>query len=119
DLGLGGRNGGKEGRLAGIGLADETGIGDELEAEPDALFDALLARIGAAGRLIGRGLEVGIAEAAIAALEQYDALADFGQVGDQGFLIFLKNLGALGHAQDDVFGIGAMAVLAHAMGAGI
>ena len=62
---------------------------------------------------------MGIAEAAIAAREQHDALAHFGHVGDQGFVVVLKHLGAHGHAQHRVGAIGAGAVLAHAMGAGI
>ena len=43
DLRLGRGDGGEEGRLAGIGQADEAGIGDQLEPQPDRL---LLARQG-------------------------------------------------------------------------
>jgi hypothetical protein len=68
DLGLGGRDRGEEGRLAGIGQADEAGIGDQLQPQPDPAFLARQAGIGPARRLVGRGLEIGIAEAAIAAL---------------------------------------------------
>ena len=118
DLGLGGRHGGEEGRLAGIGQADESGVGNELQPQPDALLDAVLAGIGMAWRLVGRGLEMGVAEAAIAALEEADALADRGQVGDQRLVVLLEHLGALRNAQGHVRPGGAGAVLAHAVGAG-
>ena len=81
DLRLGGRDGGEEGRLAGIGQADEAGIGDQLQPQPDPLSCAVQAGIGVARRLVGRGLEMGIAEAAIAACASTNALADFGEVG--------------------------------------
>ena len=48
DLGLGARDGGEEGRLAGIGQADEAGIGDQLQPQPNP---ALLA--GPAGLATG------------------------------------------------------------------
>jgi hypothetical protein len=38
DLRLGGGDGGEEGRLAGIGQADQTGVGDQLQPQPDRLF---------------------------------------------------------------------------------
>ena len=50
DLRLGGGDGGEEGRLAGIGQADQAGIGDQLEPQPDRLLLAAwpgLARRGA------------------------------------------------------------------------
>ena len=43
DLRLGRGDGGEEGRLAGIGQADQPGIGDQLQPQPDR---ALLARAG-------------------------------------------------------------------------
>ena len=68
DLRLGGADRGEEGGLAGIGQADQAGVGDQLQPQPDGALLAGLAGIGAARRLVGRGLEIGIAEAAIAAL---------------------------------------------------
>ena len=44
DLGLGRRNRGEKRRFAGIGQADQPGIGDQLQPEPDPLLLALLAR---------------------------------------------------------------------------
>src|SRR5690349_13066671 len=56
-----------------------------------------------------------IAEAAIAAFGDGDALADFSEVGEQGLPIFFIYLRAGRHAKHDVVSIGAMAVLAHAV----
>ena len=64
----------KKSRFAGVGQADDPGVGNEFQTQPyDALF-ALLAGIGVARGLIGRGFEVGIAKAAIAAPREADAL---------------------------------------------
>src|SRR5690606_7799980 len=46
DLGFCRAHGGKEGALARIGQADESRIGDELEAQPDPFFLTRLAGIG-------------------------------------------------------------------------
>ena len=70
DLRLGGADGGQERRLAGVGQSDDAGIGDQLEPQPDGQLLARLAGIGMARRLVGRRLEVGVAEPAIAALGQ-------------------------------------------------
>ena len=58
DLRLGMADARQEGRLAGIGQADQAGIGDQLEAQPEPALLARPARIGAARRAVGRGLEV-------------------------------------------------------------
>jgi hypothetical protein len=55
-----------------------------------------------------------VAEAAVAALGQKHALADLGQVGDDGLLVFLEDLGSHGHPQHDVVAILAGALPAHA-----
>ena len=74
DLRLGGADRGEEGRLAGIRQADEAGVGDQLQPQPDPALLARLAGIGVARRAVGRGLEMRVAEAAIAALGEHDAL---------------------------------------------
>jgi len=51
-----------------------------------------------------------VAEAAVAALEQHDALAGCGQVGEDRFPVFGEDLGAHGHAQHFVIAIRAGAV---------
>jgi hypothetical protein len=57
------------------------------------------------------------AEAAIAAFRQNELFAKRGEVVDQGFAVLVKNLGADRHFQHDRLAVGAMAVLAHAVGA--
>src|SRR3546814_9031712 len=59
-----------------------------------------LAGVGAARRLVGGRLEVGVAEAAVAAPQEHDALADFGEVGQDGLLVLGEHLGAGGHLDD-------------------
>src|SRR5690606_11260146 len=66
---------------------------------------------------IGAGLEIGIAKAAIAALEQHNALAHFGKVGNQRFLVFFEDLGADRDAQHRVLAIATGAIAAHAVNA--
>ena len=112
-------DGGEEGRLAGIGQADQAGVGDQLEPEPDGLLLALETRIGMARGLVGGGLEMGVAEAAIAADGEAVALADLGQVADQRLVVFLEDLRSCGHFQGDAVATGAGAVAAHAVAAGL
>ena len=82
DLGLGVGDRVEKGRLAGIGQADQAGIGDQLEPQPDPQFLARPAGAVLARGAVGRGLVAGIAAAAVAALEQDYALADLGEVGE-------------------------------------
>ena len=60
-----------------------------------------------------------VAEAAVAALGQHDAIADLGEVGDHGLLVLVEYLRADRHLQHHVFAAGAVAVLAHAADAGL
>ena len=82
----------------------------------------LLARnagIGAARRLIGRGLEALVAEAAIAAGGKSIALPDLGQVTDQRLVVVLVDLRAGRDLQRHVGALGAGHVAAHAVHAGL
>ena len=119
DLGLGRRDSGKKGRLAGIGQADEARVCDQLEAQPDRHLDPDLAGIGATRCAIGGCGEMQVAEAAVAAARQHDALAHFRQIGDQRFAVLVINLGADRHFQHDVGATAARAVAAHAVHAGL
>ena len=119
DLRLGRADGGEEGRLAGIRQADEAGIGDQLQPQPDRHFDRGLTGIGVAWRAVGRGLEMRVAEAAIAALRQQHLVAELVEIGEQGLAVFLIDLGADRHLQDQVLAVGAVAVLAHAIAAAL
>ena len=82
DLGLGVGDGVEEGGLARIGQADEAGIGDQLQAQPDPHLLAGPAGAVLARRAVGRGLVAGIAAAAVAAAQQDDALPGLGEVGE-------------------------------------
>src|ERR1700682_2917320 len=117
NLRLGGADGGKKRRLAGVWQADDAGIGDELQPQPNGELGPRLAGIGVARRAVGRAFEPRIAETAIAAMRQHDALAEFGEIGKQRLAIFVVNLRADRHFEHHVGAVGAMAVLAHAAAA--
>ena len=102
DLGPRIGRGGEKGRFARIGQTQQTGIGDQLQPQPQRALHARLTRIGAAWGLVGGGLEMQVAEAAIAAARQNDPLAHFGQVRDDGLFVFVKDLGADGNAQHHI-----------------
>ena len=99
DLRLRRRDGREEGRLARVGQADEARIGDQLEAQDEPALLALLAGIGPARGAVGRGGEIGVAEAAIAALREQHPLAHMGHVGDDGLAVLVEDLGAGRHLQ--------------------
>ncbi len=109
----------EESGLSGIGQADQTGIGNQFQAQPDGALDAFLSGIGAARRTVGRGREMQVAETAIAALGETIALADFRNVADQRFVVFLENLRADRHLEDHVVAFAAGHVAAHAVHAGL
>ena len=110
---------GEEGRLAGVRQADDAGIGDQLHAQPDGALLAGLPGIGVARRAVGRALEARVAEAAVAALGQHDAVAGLVEVGEQGLAVLLVDLRADRHLEHDVGAVRAMAVLAHAADAAL
>ena len=76
DLRLGRADHGEEGRLAGIGQADEAGIRDQLQPQPDPALLARLAGIGVARRAVGGGFEMRVAEPAIAAFGEHEFFAE-------------------------------------------
>ena len=117
DFRPGGGDDGEEGGLAGIGQADKPDIGDEFQPQPDPAFLTRPAFVGAAGGAVGGGFEMGVAEAAIAAFEQYDAFAGGVEVGQHGFLIVVEDLGADGHFDHHVVRAGAGHIGARAVAA--
>ena len=92
----------QERRLARIWQTQQTCIGDEFQTQPDRALDAFLAGVRAAWCLVGRGLKPQVAPAAIAAFGEQYAFTDLSEVRDQRLLVFIKDFGAHGHAQDDV-----------------
>src|SRR5690242_12202522 len=115
DLRPGAADRGKEGGFAGIRQPDQRHVGDQLEAQPDPALLAGPTRIGTARRLVGRALVMGVAEAAIAAAGDDDALAGLRQIGQKDGLVLAKNLRADGGLDDQVLASGAAAVLPHAV----
>ncbi len=109
----------QEGRLAGVRQTDEAAIGDELQAQPDRLFLTFLSGIGMAGRLVGRGLEVGVAETAVTAGRQTIAIADIDEVADERLAILLEYLRTGRDLQRHAVATRAGAVAAHAVHAGL
>ena len=102
DLRPRGRHGGEEGRLAGVGQADQPGIGDQLQPQPDPALLARPALVGAARRAVGRGLVVRVAEAAVAAAQQHHALAGRVEVGEQRLAVLGEDLRADRHLDHHV-----------------
>ena len=102
DLGPRRRHARQESGLAGIGHADQAGIGDQLQLEDEDAFFRRLPRQREVRRLVGRALEMIVAEAAIAALQQAEALAHRGHVHDQRLAVFFIDLGADRNLHDGV-----------------
>jgi hypothetical protein len=119
DLGLGRRHRREEGGLAGIGQADQPCVRNQLQPQPDGALLAGQAGIGPARRLVGRGLEMLVAEAAVSAFGEQETLPHLGQVADQRLVVLLEDLRAGRHAQHHVGALGAGAVAAHAVDAGL
>ena len=87
DLRLGPADRGEERRFAGVGQSDNAGVGDQLQPQPDGELFRREAGIDAPRRLVGRGFEMRVAEAAVAALGEQGAVADLRQVGEQRLLV--------------------------------
>ena len=117
DLRLGRAHDRQERGLARIGQSDDAGVGDQLEPQPDGELLAGLAGIGAARRAVGRALEIRVAEAAVAAARDHDALAHVREVGEERLAVLLVDLRAGRHLHHHVGAVGAVAVLAHAAAA--
>src|SRR5205814_5097140 len=97
-----------EGRLAGVGQADEADVGEQFEAQPDPHLLAGRAGLVLARGAVGRRLVARVAAAADAALKQGDALALFGEVGEEGALLVVgEELRADRDPNDEVVAPGA------------
>ena len=83
DLGRGRREGGKDRGLPGVREPDQADVGDQPELQPQPLLLAGLALLGVLRSLVGRRLEVGVAEAAAAATRDERRLADGDEVRQQ------------------------------------
>ena len=58
---------------------------------------------------------MGVAVSAVAALGDDDPLPRFGNIGEQGFLVFVEDLGAGGNLDGDGFAFRPGTVFAHAV----
>ena len=102
DLRLGGGHGREERRLAGVGQPDEPDVGDEPQLEPEPALLAGFALLGVLGRLVGRRLEVGVAEPAAPAAGDHRLLAGRDEVGEQGARLVVEHGGPGRHVEDQV-----------------
>ena len=82
-------------------------------------LDSRQAGIGAARGAVGRGGEMGVAEAAVAARGDDDALARFGEIGEHCARLLIEDLGSDRRLQDRVGAAPAGAVLAHPVHSGL
>ena len=80
DLGRGGGDSGEDRGLARVRQPDEPDVGDQPELESEPALRARLALLGVLRRLVGRGLEVRVAEAAATAAGDHRTLADRDEV---------------------------------------
>jgi hypothetical protein len=114
DLGFCGAHGREQRGFSGIGQSHDAGVGNQLEPKPYGALLAWLAQVGAARRPVGRGLEMRIAEATVAAFCEHGAFSGMGKIGKEGLAVLLVDLRAHRYLHDHILAIGAMAVLAHA-----
>src|SRR5262249_39417050 len=113
DLRLGRAHRREEGRLARVGQPNNASVRNQLEAQPDRKLLARLAGIGMARRTVGRTLEMGVAEAALAAAREHRPLTYIGEVREQGLAILLVDLRAGRHLEHDIVTARAVAGFAH------
>src|SRR5262245_10697034 len=67
-----------------------------------------------ARRPVGRALEMGVAETAVAAARDHRPLTHLGQISEQGLAVFLVDLCSGRYLQHDIGAARAVAVFAHA-----
>ncbi len=102
DLGRRGGDRGEDRRLARVGQPDEPDVGDESELEAEPALGARLTLLGMLRRLVGRGLEVRVAEAAATAAGDHRALADRDQVRHERAGLVVVDRRAGRHVEDQV-----------------
>src|SRR5690606_6583001 len=110
---LGCRHRCQEGGLSGIWKANDPGIRDQFQPQPNPALFARQSGVCPSRRLVGGGFEMLVTEAAIAAPCEAIALADLRQIADERFVIFLVNLGANRQFEHDVGAFSACAVPPH------
>ena len=96
-------------RLARVREADERGVGQQLELEPQPALLAVLALLGERRRPARVRQEAGVAPAAPAAVGREPAVAVVHEVGEQ-LAVAIAHDGALGHVDDEVVAARAVAL---------
>src|SRR5713101_4535721 len=119
DFWFGGAHARQKRGLPSVGETHEPRVCNQLEAQPDRALFAGKPRICTARRTIGGRFEMRITETAIAALGEDGAIANLGDIGEERFIVFVENLGALRHLEHDVGSSRTGTVLAHAVAAGL
>ncbi len=104
-----------KGRLAGVGKADHADVGEQLELQAEAPLAAILAGIGAAGRLVGRGGEASVASPSPAAGRDEQTLAVGEDLAEHLAALLVVDDGAERHRDLEVLAlpaglVGALAV---------
>ncbi len=102
DLGRRGGDRGEDRRLARVGQPDEPDVGDQPELQADPALGARLTLLGVLRRLVGRGLEVRVAEPAATAAGDHRALADRDQVRHERAGLVVVDRRAGRHVEDQV-----------------
>jgi hypothetical protein len=115
NFGLGGRDAGDQGRLAGIGVAYEADVGEQLEDEAVVAFFAGATELVFAGGLVDGGGKVLIAAASATTFGDDDAFIGGFEIVDQLARVLVEERGADGNLEDDGVAVEAGAVGAHAM----
>src|ERR1700733_13940426 len=119
DFGLGGGDGGEEGRFAGVRQADEAGVRDQLEPKKQRALDASETGIGATRGAVGRGGEMEVAKTTVAALGDHHALARLSHVGEHRAAFLVEHLRPDRNLQHRVGASPAGAIAAHPVHSGL
>ena len=119
NLGLGGGAPGDQRGLAGVGLGQQTDVGQQLQLQPEHRVVALLAGLGEHRLLVGGRHEAGIAPTPLATLRDEDGLfrRDVGQEVLAAVRVHAPDHGAHGNGYVAILAVAAALVLALAVGA--
>ena len=102
----------EQSRLAGIGQAHQSNVGQQLQLQNDGHLLHWLAGLGIARSLIGGRAELVVAKTAATALEQHHHLAVVGHVAHELARLGIVDHSAAGHVDVDILAVGAMTLVA-------
>src|SRR6056297_3408329 len=113
NLGAGGRNGGNQGRLAGIGKTNQADIGKELQLQAQGFFVPGDARLGMTRGAVSAGGKTGIAAPSLTALDQQEFGVLAGQISQDFTAGVIVDQGSRRHPQLQTLTTFAMHIFAH------